>query len=101
FLGTPGKQTTAEEISKLDPEVIIAAWCGAGNRVPLEKIIHDRRWETTTAARNCRVYCINDEYLNTPAPTLIHGLHALAHAIHPELFPDAVGIRRIADSPST
>ena len=101
FLGTPGKQTTAEESAKLDPEVIIAAWCGAGDRVPLEKTIRDRHWENTTAARDRRVYCIRDEYLNTPAPTLIHGLHALAHAIHPEIFPHANGIRRIADSAST
>ena len=97
FLGTPGKQTTAEAVAKQDPDVIIAAWCGAGDRVPLEKIIRDRHWENTTAARNRRVYCIRDEFLNTPAPTLIHGLHALAHAIHPELFPESVGIRSIAE----
>ncbi len=101
FLGTPGKHTTAEQVASEDPEVIIAAWCGAGDRVPLEKIIRDRHWEDTSAARKSRVYCINDEYLNTPAPTLIDGLHALAHAIHPDLFPQPKGIRRIADSPST
>jgi iron complex transport system substrate-binding protein len=97
FLGAPGKQTTAEAVAKQDPEVIVAAWCGAGDRVPLEKIVRDRRWENTSAARNHRVYCIKDEYLNTPAPTLVRGLHALAHAIHPELFAQAKGIRRIAE----
>jgi iron complex transport system substrate-binding protein len=95
FLGSPGKQTTAEQIAEEDPEVIIAAWCGAGDRVPLEKIIRDRHWENTSAAHSRRVYCLRDEFLNTPAPTLIHGLHALAHAIHPELFPIIEGIRRI------
>jgi len=98
FLGAPGQQTTAEQIAREDPAVIIAAWCGAGDRVPLEKIIRDRHWENTTAARNRRVFCVNDEFLNTPAPTLIRGLHALAHAISPERFPQASGIRRIADS---
>jgi iron complex transport system substrate-binding protein len=97
FLGAPGKQTTAEEIAKHNPDVIIAAWCGAGDRVPLEKIIRDRGWQNLSAARNRRVFCINDEFLNTPAPTLIQGLRALAHAIHPEGFPQADGIRRIAD----
>jgi iron complex transport system substrate-binding protein len=97
FLGAPGKQTTAEEIAKHNPDVIIAAWCGAGDRVPLEKIIRDRGWQNLSAARNRRVFCINDEFLNTPAPTLVHGLRALAHAIHPKLFPQTVGIRRIAD----
>ncbi len=33
--------------------------------------------------RNSQVYCISDELLNTPAPTLVAGLRALAGAIHP------------------
>jgi hypothetical protein len=41
------------------------------------------------------VYCISDELLNTPAPTLISGLHALAAAIHPEVFSPARGLRSI------
>jgi iron complex transport system substrate-binding protein len=94
FLGTPGQQASAEEIRRLDPEVIIAAWCGAGDRVPLEKIVTDRGWQQTSAARAGRMFCIRDEFLNTPAPTLLQGLEAVAFAIHPELFPDTVGIRR-------
>lgn len=95
FIGTPGAKTSAEEVLAAKPDVVIAAWCGAGDRVPLEKIIHDRGWEHEKFAEQDRVYCINDEYLNTPAPTLIKGLHALAAAIHPEVFPDAPGLRRI------
>jgi iron complex transport system substrate-binding protein len=102
FLGTPGRQVAPEEILRLDPEVIIAAWCGAGDRVPLEKIIRDRGWQESSAAIHGRVFCIRDEFLNTPAPTLLHGLDALAFAIHPEIFRDTKGIRRITDvRPST
>jgi len=97
FVGTPGKQTTAENVSSARPDVIIAAWCGAGDRVPLEKIIRDRNWNDLAAARAGRVYCIRDELLNTPATTLISGLHALAAAIHPEHFPQVAGLRRMAD----
>lgn len=95
FVGEPGRTVTAEEIVSLDPDVIIAAWCGAGDRVPLEKIIESRGWQGISAALSGRVYCINDEFLNTPAPTLLHGLDALAHAIHPELFSRTKGIRQI------
>jgi iron complex transport system substrate-binding protein len=95
FFGQPGKQTTEEEVMAADPDVIVAAWCGAGDRVPLEKIIPKRGWEQTKAAKNGRVYCINDEFLNTPASTLINGLHAVAAAIHPELFAPARGLRRM------
>jgi iron complex transport system substrate-binding protein len=99
FVGIPRAAIAPEEIVQLDPEVIVAAWCGAGNRVPLEKIIAGRGWQTTSAARHGCVFCIRDEFLNTPAPTLLHGLDALAFAIHPEVFPSTKGIRRITDVP--
>jgi iron complex transport system substrate-binding protein len=95
FFGDPGKQTTEDQVAAADPDVIIAAWCGAGDRVPLEKIVARRGWERTKAGRHGRVYCINDEFLNTPASTLLQGLHALAAAIHPEVFRIPMGLRRI------
>lgn len=98
FFGQPGKHTTEEEVVAEDPDVIVAAWCGAGDRVPLEKIIPKRGWEQTKAAKNGRVYCINDEFLNTPASTLIQGLHALAAAVHPELFAAPPGLRPIQEN---
>ncbi|MGH9579866.1 MAG: ABC transporter substrate-binding protein [Terriglobales bacterium] len=89
FLGAPGRQTDQESVRRSDPEVIVMAWCGAGDRVPLEKVVRDRGWSELAAARARRVYCVPDEYLNTPATTLVQGLHALAAAIHPERFPVA------------
>ena len=101
FMATPGRQVTPDVILNNSPDVIVAAWCGAGDRVPLEKIIADRGWQTTAAARNARIYCIRDEFLNTPAPTLLDGLNALAWAIHPDLFPRTKGIRQITDVPAS
>lgn len=88
FLGAPGAQTTPDAIAEADPDIIIAAWCGAGTRVPLEKIVARRSWESLSAVRRGHVFCIADELLNTPAPTLVDGLQALARAIHPERFGD-------------
>lgn len=99
FVGTPGKQISSEEVVRLDPDILVAAWCGAGDRVPLAKIVADRHWQGTRAAHAAQVYCIRDEYLNTPAPTLLHGLDALASAIHSELFASTEGIRRITSFP--
>jgi iron complex transport system substrate-binding protein len=93
FVGAAGRQTSAEDVRRLNPEVIVAAWCGAGDRVPMAKIIVERGWHQTAAALSGRVFCIRDEFLNTPAPSLLQGLHALASAIHPELFPLPEGIR--------
>ena len=97
FLGESGVQRSPEAVLCEDPDVVVAAWCGAGDRVPLEKIIRDRGWEGMRAAREGRVYCIRDEFLNTPAPTLVHGLRALAAALHPERFPQPPGLRCIAE----
>jgi len=99
FFGQPGKHSTEEEVAAADPDVIVTAWCGAGYRAPLEKIIPKRGWEKTKAAKHGRVYCINDEFLNTPASTLIQGLHALAAAIHPEMFVAPRGLRQIEEAP--
>jgi iron complex transport system substrate-binding protein len=98
FSGEPGVQVSAESVLASDPQVVVAAWCGAGGRVPLAKIIRDRAWQSMRAARERRVYCINDELLNTPAPTLVRGLRALAEAIHPGSFPQSEGLRCITDT---
>ena len=95
FVAVPGKTSTAEEIASAQPDVIVAAWCGAGDRVPLEKMVEQRGWADLPAVRQGRVFCINDELLNTPATNLLGGLLALAWALHPELFPRPAGIRQL------
>jgi iron complex transport system substrate-binding protein len=101
FQGVPGQQISVEEVARMNPQVLIAAWCGAGDRVPLEKIVADRGWHGTLAASTSLVYCVRDEHLNTPATTLLQGLDALAFAIHPEIFDRPKGIRQITSVPSS
>jgi iron complex transport system substrate-binding protein len=86
-VGESGKQTTAEAVASSDPDVLIFAWCGAGDRVPLHRVVEQRNWQLLHAVREAQVYCIPDEYLNTPAiPSLTEGLKHLSHAIHPDDF---------------
>lgn len=86
FLGEPGTHTRSEDIERADPDLIVMAWCGAGDRVPLERVVEQRAWEELRAVREGRVYCITDELLNTPAPTLTQGLTALSRCLHPDIF---------------
>jgi iron complex transport system substrate-binding protein len=97
FIGEPARTTSSDRVLQLNPEIVVASWCGAGDRVPLEKIVAERGWKQTSAAASARVFCLRDELLNTPAPTLLRGLDALAWAIHPEIFPRTEGIRQITD----
>jgi iron complex transport system substrate-binding protein len=101
FVADPARPLSSEQVVQLDPEIIVAAWCGAGDRVPLEKIIANRGWDHISAGASGRVYCIRDEFLNTPAPTLLNGLDALAWAIHPQSFPRTKGIRQITAVPAS
>lgn len=95
FVGIPAEHTDAATIADADPDVVIMAWCGAGDRVPLRKVIEQRLWSELQAVKQSRVYCLPDEFLNTPAPTLIDGLHALAGAIHSEVFPRHPRVRQL------
>ncbi len=99
FIGDPGKTLTADDVAAAQPDVVLAAWCGAGDRVPLEKIVEQRGWQNLQATTYRHVFCINDELLNTPASTLLGGLNAIAWALHPGLFEQPHGIRQI-DEPS-
>jgi len=101
FVGRPAAHYRPEEIDTLNPDVLIAAWCGAGNRVPLEKIVAARNWQHLPAVQAGRVFCVPDEFFNTPAPTLLQGLRSLASILHPRLFPQQEGVRCIYDKLST
>jgi iron complex transport system substrate-binding protein len=87
YLGNPGAHTTAEDIAAADPDVLLFAWCGAGNRVPLDRVIAQRNWQSLKAVRDRRVFCIPDQFLNTPAHTLLEGLACIAATTHPGLHP--------------
>jgi iron complex transport system substrate-binding protein len=87
YLGEPGAHTTAEAIAEAGPDVLLFAWCGAGNRVPLERVITQRNWQSLNAVRDRRVFCVPDQFLNTPAHTLLQGLACIAAATHPDLHP--------------
>ena len=87
--------TDAAAIAAQDPDVLVFAWCGAGDRVPLARVIEKRQWQSLSAVREGRVYCVPDEFLNTPAPNLLQGLRALAGVIHPEIFGSVQGVRSL------
>ncbi len=92
FLGKPGAHTTPDEVAAADPDVLLFSWCGAGSRVPLERVIAQRNWQELRAVRERRVFVVPDQFLNTPAPILTEGLRCLASAIHPEMFPESVDL---------
>ncbi len=95
FVGPAGQPITAEAVAAADPDVLLFAWCGAGDRVPLDRVIAQRKWQHLRAVQTRRVFCVPDEYLNTPAHTLLEGLSCIAAALHPDRFPSHPRLRQI------
>jgi iron complex transport system substrate-binding protein len=97
-VGHPGKHSTPQEIAAANPDVLLLAWCGAGDRVPLKRVVEQRSWQNLRAVREKRMFCIPDEFLNTPAiPSLLDGLACIAAAIHPDTFPAPSRLRVLAN----
>ena len=87
FLGIPGSHIDKETIDAAEPDVLLFAWCGAGDRAPQAKVLAQRTWEHLQAVEQRRVHCVSDKFFNTPATTLLDGLRAIAGAFHPSLLP--------------
>jgi iron complex transport system substrate-binding protein len=98
YLGEPGAHATAEEVAATDPDALVFAWCGAGDRVPLARVIEQRNWHNLRAVRAGNVFCVPDEFFNTPAHTLMEGLRCLTGALHPAQFPIHPRLVRLATS---
>jgi iron complex transport system substrate-binding protein len=97
-LGKPGEPAGWTSISWEDPDVLLLSWCGAGDRVPLRSTANIRGWKDLRAVRERRMYCVPDEFLNTPAiPSLLDGLPCIAHAVHPEIFAAPRRLRRLEE----
>jgi len=56
FLGVPGSHTETSQIASASPEFVIMAWCGAGDRVPLAKVIEQRGWSELLVAQHRNVF---------------------------------------------
>ncbi len=67
------------DVAALDPEIIIASWCG---RMVRKKVIHEREnWKNISAVQNGHIYEIKSTYILQPGPAALtegaRQLHAL------------------------
>ncbi len=73
-----------EQILALQPEVIIITSMARGGAFEQVKAGWER-WETLPAARNHRIFLVNSDLVDRPAPRLVDGLEVIFRLIHPEL----------------
>ena len=90
-LGLVGeKSRTADwgEIAAVRPDVVVAMPCGFGmKRAADEALDHHTQIAALGAERVVAVDA--SSFFSRPSPRLVDGLEILAHALHPDLVPDA------------
>jgi iron complex transport system substrate-binding protein len=80
----PYPRFSQEQILALQPEVIIITSMDRGGAFEQVKAGWER-WETLPAARNHRIFLVDSDLVDRPAPRLLDGLEMLFRLIHPEL----------------
>ncbi|MGO8760482.1 MAG: cobalamin-binding protein [Desulfobaccales bacterium] len=80
----PYPRFSQEQILALQPEVIIITSMDRGGAFEQVKAGWER-WETLPAALNHRIFLVDSDLVDRPAPRLLDGLEMLFRLIHPEL----------------
>lgn len=88
--GEPSEQLGWEALATAQPEVIVAMPCGFDEQRAREQaLLHAEQLAALGAGR---VVAVNGSaYFSRPGPRLIDGLELLAHILHPDAAPPAVG----------
>jgi iron complex transport system substrate-binding protein len=89
-VGGKSRTTTAEEIQRYAPEVIILAPCGFYKEDTLAALARarlPRGWHELPAVRAGNVWAVDaTSYFSRPGPRVVEGAEILARIIHPEVF---------------
>jgi iron complex transport system substrate-binding protein len=93
MLGQPGEHSEVrswEEVAAARPEVVVVMPCGYDAERALDEAYEFGDELAELGAR--RVVAVDAAaYFSRPGPRLIDGLEVMAHALHPDLVPEAPG----------
>ncbi len=73
----PSRGVTLEEIQAFNPDIIVLSICGAGKLAEKRLLTERAGWAELEAAKNDRVFVIDDSLLNRPGPRLVEGAQRL------------------------
>jgi iron complex transport system substrate-binding protein len=93
LFGSEGKHSpwmSWEELSRCDPEIIVAMPCGYDlhkTRQEVMPLFHRIEWHRLKAVQTGRVYIADgNQFFNRPGPRLVESLEILAEILHPTAF---------------
>lgn len=79
-------QVSEEAVLARDPQVILAPSVADREEI-VQRMKQRSGWDRIAALRHDRVHLVPNDMVSRPAPRLVEGLQAIAHAIYPEYFP--------------
>jgi len=79
-------QVSEEAVLARDPQVILAPSVADRDEI-VQRMRQRSGWDRIAALRHDRVHLVPNDMVSRPAPRLVEGLQAIAHAIYPEYFP--------------
>ena len=78
---TPSRSVSWEEVTELEPELVVLAPCGFGAEEAAKR--------AAGLEFACPAVAVDgDSYFSRPAPRLADGVRQLAHLFHPDVVPD-------------
>lgn len=102
--GQPSRTLLWQQLVESKPDVLFIACCGFGIERTREDVPLLRQlpgWHDLPCVREGRVYVADgNAYFSRPGPRLVDSLEMLAHALHPNLFPDftsAYPVHRVSE----
>jgi len=87
FAGESSKQCSWEEVTAVEPDIVIVMPCGYDAEIAHREAEMHREQLAALGAE--RIVAVDGgAYFSRPGPRIIDGLELLAHILHPELVPD-------------
>lgn len=74
---SPERTCTAEEIAACDPDIIMAAWCGCGEKVDLDRVRSRSGLRGSRAVKEDWLRVVDDRFIMRPGPRIIEGVRRM------------------------
>ena len=88
LVGEKSRTADWDEIAAAEPSVVVVMPCGFGVRRAADEAL-DHHTEIAALGAERVVAVDASSFFSRPSPRLVDGLEILAHALHPDLVPDA------------
>lgn len=85
-LASEWAQISAEEIFRLDPDIILLGDTAFG--ITVESVADRPGWQNLTAVQQGAVFALDSDLVLRPGPRMVDGLEIMADLLHPETAAD-------------